>query len=56
MTSMENQTQIACMVAQWFTHYATAAFDFNSSYLNKLSDNISKEQNFIFLLRDFNVI
>ena len=27
---------------------------FNSNYLNKLLENISKEQKFIFLLRDFN--
>ena len=29
--------------------------NFNCSYLNKLSENISKEQKFIFLLGDFNV-
>ena len=29
--------------------------DFNSNYLNKLLANISKEQKFIFPLRDFNV-
>ena len=29
--------------------------DFNCNYLNKLSENISKEQKSIFLLRDFNV-
>ena len=29
--------------------------DFNSNYLNKLLENISKEQKSIFLLRDFNV-
>ena len=28
--------------------------DFNSNYLNKLLDNISKEQKSIFLLEDFN--
>ena len=25
MTSMRNQTRVARMVAQWFTHYAAAA-------------------------------
>ena len=29
--------------------------DFNCNYLNKLLENISKEQKSIFLLRDFNV-
>ena len=29
--------------------------DFNSSYLNKLLEIISKEQKFIFLFGDFNV-
>ena len=29
--------------------------DFNSNYLNKLLENISKEQKSIFLLGDFNV-
>ena len=29
--------------------------DFSSSYLNKLLENISKEQKSIFLLGDFNV-
>ena len=29
--------------------------DFNSNYLNKLLENIFKEQKSIFLLRDFNV-
>ena len=29
--------------------------DFNSNYLNKLLENISKEQKSIFLPRDFNV-
>ena len=29
--------------------------DFNSNYLNKLSENMSKEQKSIFLLGDFNV-
>ena len=29
--------------------------DFNCNYLNKLLENISKEQKFIFLLGDFNV-
>ena len=29
--------------------------DFNCSYLNKLLDNISKEQKSVFLLGDFNV-
>ena len=29
--------------------------DFNSNYLNKLLENVSKEQKSIFLLVDFNV-
>ena len=29
--------------------------DFNSNYLNKLLENISKEQKYVFLLGDFNV-
>ena len=29
--------------------------DFNCNYLNKLSENITKKQKSIFLLRDFNV-
>ena len=29
--------------------------DFNCNYLDKLLGNISKEQKFIFMLRDFNV-
>ena len=29
--------------------------DFNCNYLNKLLENISKKQNLIFLLEDFNV-
>ena len=29
--------------------------DFNCSYLNKLLDNISKEQKSVFQLREFNV-
>ena len=29
--------------------------DFNCNYLNKLSENISKEQKSVFLLGDFNV-
>ena len=29
--------------------------DFNRNYLNKLLENISKEQKFIFLLGDFSV-
>ena len=33
----------------------TDLIDFNSSYLNKLLKNLSKEQKSIFLLRDFNV-
>ena len=32
-----------------------ALTDFNSNYLNKLLENISKEQKSIFLLGDFNV-
>ena len=38
-----------------YRHPSTDLTDFNCNYLNKLLENISKEQKSIFLLRDFNV-
>ena len=38
-----------------YRHPSMNLTDFNCSYLNKLSENISKEQKSIFLLGDFNV-
>ena len=38
-----------------YRHPSMNLTDFNCSYLNKLLENISKEQKSIFLLRDFNV-
>ena len=37
-----------------YRHRSMELTGFNSNYLNKLLENISKEQKFIFLLRDFN--
>ena len=38
-----------------YRHPSMDLADFNSNYLNKLLENISKEQKSIFLLGDFNV-
>ena len=38
-----------------YRHRSMDLADFNCNYLNKLLENISKEQKFIFLLGDFNV-
>ena len=38
-----------------YRHPSTDLTDFNCNYLNRLLENISKEQKSIFLLRDFNV-
>ena len=38
-----------------YRHPSKDFTDFNCNYLNKLLENISKEQKFIFLLGDFNV-
>ena len=38
-----------------YRHSSMDLANFNSNYLNKLSENISKEQKSIFLLGDFNV-
>ena len=38
-----------------YRHPPVDLTDFNSSYLNKLLENISREQKSIFLLRNFNV-
>ena len=38
-----------------YRHPSVDLTDFNSSYLNKLFENISKEQKSIFLLGEFNV-
>ena len=38
-----------------YRHPSTDLADFNCNYLNKLLENISKEQKSIFLLGDFNV-
>ena len=38
-----------------YRHPSMDLADFNCSYLNKLIENISKEQKSIFLLGDFNV-
>ena len=38
-----------------YRHPSMDLTDFNCNYLNKLLENISKEQKSIFLLRDFNV-
>ena len=38
-----------------YRHPSVDLTDFNCSYLNKLLENISKEQKFVFLLGDFNV-
>ena len=39
----------------FYSHPSTNLTDFNCNYLNKLLENISKEQKSIFLLGDFNV-
>ena len=39
-----------------YRHPSKDLTDFNYNYLNKLSENISKEQKSIFLLGDFNPI
>ena len=38
-----------------YRHPSMDLTDFNCNYLNKLLENISKEQKSVFLLRDFNV-
>ena len=38
-----------------YRHPSMDLADFNSNYLNKLLENISKEQKSVFLLGDFNV-
>ena len=38
-----------------YRHPSMDLNDFNCSYLNKLFENVSKEQKSVFLLRDFNV-
>ena len=38
-----------------YRHPSMDLTEFNCNYLNKLLENISKEQKSIFLLRDFNV-
>ena len=38
-----------------YRHPSVDLTDFDSNYLNKLLENISKEQKYIFLLRYFNV-
>ena len=38
-----------------YRHPSMDLTDFNCNYLNKLLENISKEQKFVFLLGDFNV-
>ena len=43
------------LVGVIYRHPSMDLADFNCNYLNKLLDNISKEQKSIFLLGDFNV-
>ena len=38
-----------------YRHPSMELADFNCNYLNKLLENTSKEQKFVFLLGDFNV-
>ena len=42
------------IVGAIYRHPSMDLTDFNCNYINKLSDNISKEQKSIFLLGDFN--
>ena len=49
MTSMGNRTRVASMVAQWFSHYATAAFKIltllNTNYVRTYLFNLNNHQN-----------
>ena len=48
------KNQINIIVRVIYRHSSIDLTDFNCNYLNKLLENISKEQKSIFLLGDFN--
>ena len=50
-----NHKKSNTIVGVIYRHPSMNHSDFNCNYLNKLLGNISKEQNSIFLLGDFNV-
>ena len=50
-----NPKRANIIVGVIYRHASMNLTDFNCSYLNKLLENISKEQKSIFLLEDFNV-
>ena len=43
------------IVGTIFKYPSMDVTDFNSNYLNKLLEKVSKEQKFVFLLGDFNI-
>ena len=50
-----NPKKLNIIVGVIYRHPSMDLADFNSNYLNKLLENISKEQKSVFLLGDFNV-
>ena len=50
-----NPKKINIILGVIYRHPSMDLIDFNNIYLNKLLENISKEQKFIFLLGNFNV-
>ena len=52
---MVNPRKSNIIVGVIYRHPSMDLTDFNCNYLNKLLENISKEQKSIFLLGDFNV-
>ena len=54
-TEIVNPKKSNIIVGVIYRHPSMDLTDFNCNYLNKLLENISKEQKSIFLLGDFNV-
>ena len=50
-----NPRNLNIIVGVIYRHPSMDLTDFNTNYLNRLLENISKEQKSIFLLTDFNV-
>ena len=55
LSKLSTQKKLNIVVGVIYRHPSMDLNDFNCNYLNKLLENISKEQKSIFLLGDFNV-
>ena len=55
LSKLSTQKKSNIVVGVNYRHPSIELNDFNCNYLNKLLENISKEQKSIFLLGDFNV-